>query len=147
MTVVATEAPRISNLVKYEDDLGRKGVTREEVVINVAAETTLTLGSVLGKVTASGKYKPRDPAATTTGENVSAAVLLFGAGSNGLFDQTSVTIPAATDTTVIVLKPAVGSYAVVADESLVFDVTHTSGQRTTAVGELNSLGIQTLTQA
>lgn len=146
MTVVATEAPRISNLVKYEDDLGRKGVTREEVVINVAAETTLTTGSVLGQVTSSGKYEPRDPDATT-GEEASAAVLLFGAGSNGLFDQTSVTIPAATDTTVIVLKPAVGSYAVVADESLVFDVTHTSGQRTTAVAELNALGIQTLTQA
>lgn len=146
MTVVSTESPRISNLVKYEDDLGVKGVTRKEVTINVPAETTLTLGSVLATVTATGKYEPRDPAGAD-GSEVAQAVFLFGEGSNGLMDQTSVTIPATTDTTVIVLEPATGSYAVVADEALVFDVTHTSGERTTAVEELAAAGIHTKTQA
>lgn len=146
MTEVSVENPRISNLVKYEDGRAPHNMTREEVVVNVAAETTLTLGSVLGQVTSTGKYEPRDPAATT-GEEVSAAVFLFGDNETGVTESTKVTIPASTDTTVIVLKPATGSYAVVADESLVFDVTHTTGQRATAVEELASAGIHTKTQA
>ena len=146
MTVVATANPRISNLVKSESDQGRDGVTREEVVINVAAETTLTLGSVLGKITASGKYIPSDPAAGD-GSEAAGAVFLFGPDALGLLESTSVTIPATTDTTVIVLKPKTGAYAVVAEEALVFDVAHDAAETTAALAELAAAGIHTKTQA
>lgn len=146
MTVVSTAKPRISNLVKSESDLGRDGVTREEVVINVAAETTLKLGSVLGQVTASGKYKPADPDAST-GEETAAAVFLFGADALGLLESTEVVIPAATDTTVIVLKPKTGAYAVVAEEALVFDVDHDATEKAAAIADLSAAGIHTKTQA
>lgn len=146
MTIVSTSNPRISNLVKSEGDFGRDGVTREEVIVNVAAETTLTLGSVLGQITASGKYIPADPALATGAENA-AAVFLFGPDAVGNLEATSVTIPAATDTTVVVLKPKTGAYAVVAEEALVFDVAHDAAETTAALADLAAIGIHTKTQA
>lgn len=146
MTVVSTANPRISNLVKSEGDFGRDGVTREEVVINVAAETVLTLGSVLGKVTASGKYVPVDHALANGAEDA-AAVFLMGADAVGVLESTKVTIPAATDTTVIVLRPKTGAYAVVAEEALVFDVAHDATQKAAAIADLAAIGIHTKTQA
>ena len=146
MTVIATESPRFSNLVKDEDNNGRFGMTRQEVVVNVASETTLKLGSVLGKITASGKYVPSDPDASD-GSEAAAAVFLFGPDAIGNVEATEVTIPATTDTTVIVLKPKVGAYAVVAEQALVFDVAHDAGETATALAELEAAGIHTVTQA
>lgn len=143
MTVIATDSKRISNLVKSEGDFGRDGMTRQEVTVNVSAETTLTLGSVLG--TDGTSYVPRDPDAAD-GSEAAAAVVLFGPDELGLIEATEFTVPASTDTTVIVLKPKTGAYVVVAEEALVFDVDHDDTETATAITELAALGIHTKTQ-
>lgn len=128
--VIATEKHRISNLVKDEFWM-KHGWCRSKVTVNVASATDLSVGSVLGKVTADGKYKPRDPAAAT-GEEVSAAVVIE-----------NISVPATTDTEVVVL---VNGPAILAEEALVFDVTHTSGEQETAISELAALDLKTKKQ-
>ena len=55
MAVFATDSTRFSALVKHEYEAAT-AFCRESVVINDAAGT-LRVGAVLGKVTATGKYK------------------------------------------------------------------------------------------
>lgn len=55
MPVFLTSTPRYSHAVKYEFDPS-VAYTREAIVINDTAQT-LVQGTVLGKVTATGKYK------------------------------------------------------------------------------------------
>jgi len=103
------------------------GWCREAVTVNVATETDLSVGSVLGKVTATGKYVPRDPAAVD-GSEVAAAVV---------YENKSVA--ATTDTLVEVL---VDGPVLLAKQALVFDVTHDAGQQDTAISELQALGMK-----
>lgn len=49
-------------------------LSRDTVTLRVAAETTLRPGTVLGKITASGKYAPYDDG-NTDGSEVAAGVL------------------------------------------------------------------------
>jgi predicted ABC-type sugar transport system permease subunit len=55
MSVFATQGPVLSDVVKYELDPS-VNYTREAIVINDTAQT-FSVGAVLGKVTATGKYK------------------------------------------------------------------------------------------
>lgn len=129
MSLISTEKPRISNLLKWEEGKDQ-GYARADGTVNVAAETELTIGSVLGKVTATGKYVPRDPAASN-GSEVSAAVCLE-----------NVTVAATTDTEVTILVDD----SIVGVDALVFDVAHDAGQQATAISELEALGIKTREQ-
>lgn len=99
--IIATDTARYSDVVKYESkpDLA---FTRELVVVNDTAKT-LTLGMLLGKVTATGKYKESVQTATD-GSEVPVAVVV-GKDENNL----SVAVPATTDTKVlaIVRGPAI----------------------------------------
>lgn len=128
--VIFTQPKRYSDLVKREQ-WADMGWCNEKVTVNVAAETALTIGSVVGKVTATGKYVPRDHAAVD-GSQVAAGVVLE-----------NITVPATTDTSVLVM---VDGDAFLAEESLVFDVAHDAGQKAAAVAELKALGIKTKTQ-
>lgn len=130
MALVGTRKPLIGNLVKYEFLIAH-GYTREIVTVNTTDATELSIGSVLGKVTADGKYKPRDPDAST-GEEVSAAVVVENKS-----------VPASTDTEVAVM---VRGPSILADNALVFDVSHDSGQKETAIQEIQTLGIVVRTQ-
>lgn len=123
--VIYNEPKRISDLIKREQWV-QDGWCREEVTFNYATATDLTIGSVLGKVTADGKYAPRDHAAVD-GTAVSAAVVLE-----------NVSAAAGTDTKVLV---AVRGDIIYAKESLVFDVAHDAGQIQTAVDELAALNM------
>lgn len=67
---VLTQAPSMGDLLKYEDNAN---YTRETVTL--LAGTNYAIGSVLGVVTASGKYT-LSPDTGTTGEEVAKAVLL-----------------------------------------------------------------------
>jgi len=67
---VFTQPPSMGDLLKYEDNAN---YTRESVTL--LAGTNYALGSVLGIVTASGKYTI-SPDAGATGEQVAVAVLL-----------------------------------------------------------------------
>lgn len=93
--IIATDTARYSDVVKYESkpDLA---FTRELVVVNDTAKT-LTLGMLLGKVTATGKYKESVQTATDGSEAPVAVVV--GKDINNL----SVTVPATTDTKVLAI--------------------------------------------
>ena len=56
MAIVATDTARLSNLVKHEL-WPETGYCRKEVTVNEATAKTYAVGTVLGKVTADGKYK------------------------------------------------------------------------------------------
>ena len=89
MTLVATEAQRYSNLVK-EELWHEKGYCTKQVTVNDAAQT-LALGTVLGTVTASGKFKVAKETAVD-GSKVGSAVVVE-----------AIAIPATTDTKVLVI--------------------------------------------
>ena len=93
--IIAQDTPRYSDVVKYESkpDLA---FTRELVVVNDTAKT-LTLGMLLGKVTATGKYKESVQTATDGSEAPVAVVV--GKDLHNL----SVTVPATTDTKVLAI--------------------------------------------
>lgn len=93
--IIATDTARYSDVVKYESkpDLA---FTRELVVVNDTAKT-LTLGMLLGKVTATGKYKESVQTATDGSEAPVAVVV--GKDLHNL----SVTVPATTDTKVLAI--------------------------------------------
>ena len=93
--IIATDTPRYSDVVKHEYEPSL-AFTRELVVVNDAAKT-LTLGMLLGKVTATGKYKESVQTATDGSENPVAVVV--GKDENNL----SVDVPATTDTKVLAI--------------------------------------------
>lgn len=125
MALVATRKPLLGNLVKHEYATNH-GYCREVAVVNVASATELSVGSVLGKVTATGKFVPRNPAGID-GSEVAAAIVV---------ENKSVAATTDTDVAVIVRGPAV-----LADGALVFDVAHNAGQIETAISEIESLGV------
>ena len=95
MTIIAQDTPRYSDVVKHEYEPSL-AFTRELVVVNDTAKT-LTLGMLLGKVTATGKYKESVQTATDGSEAPVAVVV--GKDINNL----SVTVPATTDTKVLAI--------------------------------------------
>lgn len=97
MAIFATESNRFSNVVKHEYDPATS-YCRDVVVVNDAA-ATFKVGAVLGKVTATGKYKLVTVAAVDGSQVASAVVIGDSVGNAG-----DVTIPATTDTNVLVLS-------------------------------------------
>lgn len=95
MTIIAQDSQRYSNVVKYEVEPSL-AITREVVVVNDAAKT-LKLGMLLGKVTATGKYKESVQSASDGSQNPVAVVI----GKSGLAED--VILPATTDTKVLAL--------------------------------------------
>ena len=95
MSVIATDTQRYSNVVKYEEEPSL-ALTREVVIVNDAAKT-LKLGMLLGKVTATGKYKEAVETATDGSESPIAVVV----GKDIFADD--VTVPATTDTKVLAI--------------------------------------------
>lgn len=130
MALVATRAPRLGNLVKAEQ-LVEHGFCREAVTVNITGGATLSVGSVMGKVTADGKYLQSD-AAAIDGSEVAAAVCLENK-----------TIADGVDTEIAVM---VRGSAILARDALVYDVAHDAGQKTTVESELEALGILVRTQ-
>lgn len=96
MSVFATSSTRFSGLVKYEFDPATS-FCRESIVINDTAQT-LKVGAVLGKVTATGKYKLATSGAVD-GSQTPAAILI----ADGLGDSDDIVLAGATDTKALVL--------------------------------------------
>lgn len=95
MTIIAQDNARYSDVVKHEYEPSLS-FTRDVVVVNDAAKT-LTFGMLLGKVTATGKYKESVQTATDGSEAPVAVVV--GKDLHNL----SVTVPATTDTKVLAI--------------------------------------------
>ena len=128
MTVIATSVHTLSNVVKHEygSDFA---YCRELVTVNDAAGT-LAVGTVLGKITASGKYV-RAVQTAVDGSAIAAAVV-----------WEAKTIPATTDTQVLCL---VRGPSGVSKGGLVLDATYdTAPEKAAVYASLNALGIQTL---
>lgn len=127
MSVIATESTRFSAVVKeeYKPD---QAFCRESIVINDVAGT-LKVGTVLGKVTATGKWKVSLSAAGD-GSQTPAGVYI----ADGLGLSNDLTVPAATDTKAIILARGP---AIVADAGLVLGTGITAAAAKTALQALN----------
>lgn len=128
MTIIATDTYRLSHLVKQEL-FPEKAYCREVVVMNDAA-ASLKIGAVLGKVTATGKYKVSVQTAVD-GTEVAAAILMQ-----------DLTLAATTDTKVLVM---VRGPASVSKAALILDATHNTDPEKAAIyAALEAKGIQVL---
>ena len=128
MALLATEMQTLSNVVKHEYDIAR-AYCRELVTVNDAAQT-LAIGTVLGKVTADGKYK----VAVQTAEDGSAV-------ADAIVISVK-TIPATTDTEVLCM---VRGPASINKAGLVLDATYNLDAEKAAVyAALEAKGIQCL---
>ena len=130
MTVQFVDTSRFSNLVKHEL-WPETGYCRKEVTVNEAAIKTYSVGTVLCKVTATGKYKIAVETAVD-GSKVAAALVIA--------DQS---VAAATDTKVVVM---VKGPAEVSQGALVLDATYNDQAKKDAVyASLEALNINVLT--
>ena len=130
MTTVATDTARVSNLVKHEL-WPETGFCRKVVTVNEATAKTYAVGTVLGKVTADGKYKIAVQTAVD-GSQTAAAIVI---------DDYS--IAATTDTKVLVL---IKGPAEVSQGALVLDASYDLDAEKDAVyASLEALNINVLT--
>lgn len=117
MPIFATDTPRLSNLVKHEYEPSL-GFCRAAVTVNEAAATTYQVGTVLGKVTATGKYVVAKETAVD-GSKVPAAVVIE--------DKS---VAATTDTKVLTI---VRGNAILSKGALVLDATYNDATKKQAV--------------
>lgn len=82
MAIIATEGPRFSAVVEREY-APADGFCRDAVVYNGTAVAQLPVGTVLGKVTATGKYKIAVQTATDGSQNAAAVVIADLNGHSG----------------------------------------------------------------
>ena len=108
MPVIAVDTLRLSNLVKQEL-WPASNYTRLLVTVNEAAAKTYTVGTVLGKVTATGKYKVAVQTAVDGSQTADAIVL------------GDYSVAATTDTKILVM---VRGPAIVSKAALVLDATY-----------------------
>lgn len=136
MAIIAQEGQfsRFGSLVKFLADHQKPELHYETLTANEAAGATYTLGTVLGKVTASGKYVVCKQAAAD-GSQTPAAIVLF----NSFGAVKDATLAAGTDTKVIAL---VRGKAIVSKEALKLDASFATGpQKQAAYDALKALGI------
>lgn len=134
MPIFATDKARLSALIKNYDSPRSPELCNELVTVNEASATTYALGTVLGKITASGKYIVSKPAAADGSQTPVAIYIGDAFGFPG-----DSAIPAATDTKVLVLARG---KVVVAASALVLDSTiNTAPLRATAYAALKAVGI------
>lgn len=128
MPVIATSSPRFSHVVKYEFEPSL-GICRDAVVFNDTAQT-LSVGTVLGKVTATGKYRLA-LSASSDGSQVPAAIYI--ADSLGLSHD--LVVAASTDTTIVAMTRG---YAILSAGALILGTGITASAVKTAFMALNS---------
>lgn len=128
MAVISTSLHTISNVVKHEHGADF-AYCRQRVTVNDAAGT-LAIGTVLGLVTATGKYK-RAVQTASDGSQTAAAIV-----------AAAQTIPGTTDTSVLVyFRGPMG----VSKGGLVLDATYdTAPEKAAVYAALEAKGIQCL---
>lgn len=133
MSVVATDYSHYSNLVKASDS-GNTELFHELVTVNEAAQKSYVVGTVLGKVTATGKYKI---AVETAVDGSKAPVAIVVGDSFGT--AAPFTVAATTDTKVLSIArgKVIVSLAALALDSTYNDAT----KKQAAYDSLKSVGI------
>lgn len=96
MAKLDTRSTRLGAVLQYEDH-PEYGHCRDVVVANEAAIKDYVIGTVLGKVTATGKYKILEASASDGSQNFAGIYIGSPVGDN------KQTIAATTDTNVVVL--------------------------------------------
>lgn len=127
MPVFATSTPRFSHAVKYEFEPS-KAYTREAIVINDVA-ATLVQGTVLGKVTATGKYKVCLSAASDGSQTPAAIYIGDALGVAGDY-----TIAASTDSPAMAI---VRGPVILSDAGLTYGTGNTLSATKAAFALLN----------
>lgn len=126
MATIAVEKYRYSHLVK-EELWHEKGYCTKQVIVNDAAQT-LALGTVLGTVTSGGKFKVAKETAVD-GSKVGSAIVVE-----------AITIPATTDTKVLVMYRGPSE---VSKGALVIDATYNDATKLGVLyADLEAKGIQ-----
>ena len=134
MPVISQTYPTDGNLVIYEEGC-EVGWTREGVVVNETVDTVYGHGTVLGKVTATGKWKVCSPSATDGSQNAAGIVRWQSTANGGDF-----TVKAITDTRVVI---SVRGAMIVSKGALRFGPGFTTQvQKDAAIAQLDALGIK-----
>lgn len=134
MAVIATDTQRLSNLIKKYDAPESPQLFTDVVTVNQASQTTLKVGTVMGKVTATGKYVAAVETAVD-GSKVAAGIFIGDAA--GLAQDT--VIAATTDTPALLLTRG---KVVVSKDALFLDATYNDNTKKNAVyASLKALGI------
>lgn len=123
MATIASDTTRYGNLVKQEL-WPANGYTRDAVIANETTAKTYAVGTVLGLVTATSKYKISLQAAADGSQNPAAVVL------------DDYTVPANTDTTVLAMTRGP---AMLAKQALLLDASFsTAPQKAAAYAALEA---------
>lgn len=136
MSVIATEAQRYSNVIKRE--FGPEyGYCKKVVTVNGPA-ASVPIGTVLGMVTATGKYKVVETSAAD-GSQVAAVVVV----GDAMGHANTTAMAATTDTKFLVIYRGPSA---VSDTSLSYGASVTAGANVTAAqAQLVAAGIDVLT--
>lgn len=136
MTVVATSSNRFSQVVKHEYDPAT-GYCRDVVTVNDSAQT-LKVGTLLGKVTATGKYVVCKQAAADGSQNVAAVFVGDALGFSG-----DLAIAATTDTSVLTLTRGP---LILSAGQIIWDASFTTqSQKDTAFANMKAAGVMLAT--
>lgn len=136
MPVIATESARIGNLIKNYDDLLSPELFVDILTVNEASAVSYPLGTVLGKVTATGKYMISKPAASD-GSQTPVAVYIGTGDALGV--PNTLAVAANTDTKVLALtrgKVVLSASALNLDSSI-----NDATKRATAYAALKAVGL------
>lgn len=128
MSVFATSSPRFSHVIKFEQEPSL-GLCRDAVTFNDTAQT-LKVGTVLGKITATGKYRLA-LSASVDGSQTPAAIYI----SDSLGVSHDLAVSASTDTTIVALTRG---FAIVSASNLILGTGITVNAVTAAFKALNA---------
>jgi len=134
MSVIATRGQIVSNWLKATDS-ENTALFFDLITVNEATQTTYKTGTVLGKITASGKYIVSKQAAADGSQNPVAIVV----GDGSLGSPEDFVVPATTDTKVLALvrgKAVVSSAGILLDASFDLDA-----EKAAAYASLKTVGI------
>ncbi len=137
MAAIETRSTRLGAVLQYEDH-PEYGHCRGVVVANEAAIKTYVIGTVLGKVTATGKYKILEATAADGSQNFAGIYIGEPKGDN------KQTIAATTDTDVVVLFRGPAG---VGKANLVFGASVDTAPELAAVyAQMEAVGIKLIEQ-
>lgn len=136
MTTISTKGQFyfLSDLIKKYDEPEAPEMFNDVLTVNTAGAATLVLGTVLGKITASGKYIPA--VQTAVDGSAVAAAIYIGDYTGAVLPTTTV---AATDTNVLALTRG---KVVVSKDALVLDASYNDATKKGVVyASLKAAGI------
>jgi hypothetical protein len=137
MAAIDTRSTRLGAVLQYEDH-PEYGHCRKVVTANEAAIKTYAIGTVLGQVTANGKYKILEATAVDGSQNFAGIYIGKPDGDN------KQTIAATTDTSVTILFRGPAG---VGKSYLVFGASVDTAPELAAVyAQMEAVGIQVLDQ-